>query len=189
MPPFAAHAGNTCVHQVDDLAEPYGRYGNSYMTGFDRYPPITSNSALPPIIQAINASHPPPGSLPGWTVDTLFLLPYTRLRYYKKLYTRLLRSTKEGKSDHKLLLVANDRLDNLLSQVEARLSVGVDHDLGNPPAGGNKTRPPPVIVNEKMLPPRDEAPPPDPPPKFTHDRKSTASSAKGSSVDTHSNSM
>lgn len=60
-----------------------------------------------------------------WTLDALFLLPKGRLKYYKKLYSRLLKSTTPGRSDHKLLLVALDKLDNLMSTLEARESIQV----------------------------------------------------------------
>lgn len=65
-----------------------------------------------------------------WTLDVLFLLPFTRLRYYRKLYARLLRSTKEGRSDHRLLVVANQRLEALVNQVESRLEMDVADEDG-----------------------------------------------------------
>ena len=71
--------------------------------------------------------HPPPPALlpapstnsdnsgsPVWTLDALFALPRARLKYYKKLYTRLLKSTHPGRSDHKLLTGAVEKLESLL---------------------------------------------------------------------------
>ncbi len=183
--------------QIEDLEVPYSRYSDTYMSGFDRYNPIRSNSKLQPILDSISISHPPPTSSQSsrWTIDSLFLLPYIRLRYYKKLYARLLRSTKEGKSDHRMLLVANDRLDKLIEQVESRLGVdvnaGEDDDDENEGTVGPPiplSRPQPDIKEE--VPILEDVKPPDPPPKFTSERESRTSSAFGSSVDTHnSNTM
>jgi len=60
-----------------------------------------------------------------WTLDRLFLQPRARLKYYKKLYSRLLKSTRPGRSDHALLLSATETLDRLFQRVEARLTVSV----------------------------------------------------------------
>jgi len=56
-------------------------------------------------------------------LDGLFLLPHGRLKYYKKLYGRLLKSTAPGRSDHKLLVGAMDKLERLLTTVEGRFDV------------------------------------------------------------------
>lgn len=69
---------------------------------------------------ASNASDPP-----TWTLDDLFLLPKARLRYYKKLYGRLLKSTAPGRSDHRLLVGALDSLDKLLDTLDSRASIKV----------------------------------------------------------------
>lgn len=63
-----------------------------------------------------------------WTLDALFILPYTRLRYYRKLYTRLLKNTQEGRSDHRLLANANERLETLIADVERRLELDVSEE-------------------------------------------------------------
>lgn len=52
------------------------------------------------------------------SLDGLFILPYQRCRYYKKLYTKLLKSTHPGRSDHRLLSAANDKLDELIMHCE-----------------------------------------------------------------------
>ena len=112
--------------QVDDLEGPYTAYCYHYCTGFDIWEPILSNSRLQPILLAFSETSPPPSMLvadadkPVWTLDKLFLIPKLRLRYYKKLYGRLLKSTAPGRSDHRLLVGALDKLDNLLSTLEER---------------------------------------------------------------------
>ena len=103
------------------------------MTGFDSYAPVTRNQLLPRILNEISTTSPPTPPLTAWSLDALFILPYTRLRYYRKLYARLLRSTKEGRSDHKLLVVANQRLETLVAETEARLEVDVaDEEESSP---------------------------------------------------------
>lgn len=60
-----------------------------------------------------------------WTLDSLFALPHLRLKYYKKLYSRLLKSTQPGRSDHRLLVRANEKLDQLVEKSKRRLAVSV----------------------------------------------------------------
>jgi hypothetical protein len=75
-------------------------------------------------------------------------MPATRLKYYKKLYARLLKSTQPGRSDHKLLFGANERLGRLLSTVEERASVRVgadaDHGPVDAPASAEAVISPPL---------------------------------------------
>jgi hypothetical protein len=101
---------------------------------------VTKNTILPGILQDITVSTPPTPPLTQWTLDALFLLPYTRLRYYRKLYARLLRSTKEGRSDHRLLVVANQRLDGLVYQSESRLEMDVADEEQDSPNGETRSR-------------------------------------------------
>lgn len=118
--------------QVDDLELPYATYCNKYTLGFDTWEPVTSNSKLPTTLAAFSASNPPPltpssqtdpSETPTWSLDSLFLLPHSRLKYYKKLYGRLLKSTAPGRSDHKLLLGAMEKLERLLATVEGRSNI------------------------------------------------------------------
>lgn len=134
------------------------------MTGFDSFQPVSQNDVLPPILITISQQLAPSPPLNQWTLDALFLLPYTRLRYYKKLYARLLRSTKEGRSDHRLLLVANERLEKLIEGVEGRLEVDVTDVVEG--------------RGEKALPQRPEA--------QGDERVSRTSSAMDSSFESHS---
>jgi hypothetical protein len=104
-------------------------YCTSYCGGFDAWNVIQCNERLPTILASFSNSNPPPPSLvvdpckPEWTLDTLFLLPKVRLKYYKKLYNRLLKSTAPGRSDHRLLVNALDKLDKLLSILEDRANL------------------------------------------------------------------
>jgi hypothetical protein len=98
------------------------------LTGFDSYSLVTVNTLLPGILADISNLTPPPSPLVEWSLDSLFVLPYSRLRYYRKLYARLLRSTKEGRSDHRLLVVANQKLESLVAKVESRLELDVADD-------------------------------------------------------------
>ncbi|KAJ7651064.1 kinase-like domain-containing protein [Roridomyces roridus] len=80
--------------QVEDLEGPYSKYCSTFCTGFDACEPVKSNPRLPGILSAFTVSNPPPAwALPrdsgmhtSWTLDTLFLLPRVRLRYYRRLY-------------------------------------------------------------------------------------------------------
>jgi hypothetical protein len=122
-------------HQIDDLEPAYAKYATDFLTGFDDWSAVTKNTILPGILQDITVSTPPTPPLGQWSLDALFLLPYTRLRYYRKLYARLLRSTKEGRSDHRLLVVANQRLEGLVTQIESRLEIDVADDEQESPNG------------------------------------------------------
>lgn len=125
--------------QIDDLEPAYHRYATTFMTGFDSYTPVSKNTLLPAILSDISTVSPPSPPLSLWSLDALFILPYSRLRYYRKLYARLLRSTKEGRSDHKLLVVANQRLDVLVSDVESRLEVDAAEEETNDGSQRNGT--------------------------------------------------
>jgi hypothetical protein len=120
------------------------------MGGFDYWSPITSNSRLLSVLATFSAIQPPPlpaGSDPHpaepplWTLDTLFMLPRQRLKYYRKLYGRLLKSTTEGRSDHRLLLGAVDRLDYLMQTLDERASIDV----------ASVAPPPPVDMEDEVV--------------------------------------
>lgn len=163
--------GDLLMRWIDDLEPSYRRYSQTYLTGFDSYPPVTRNLLLPGILTEISTTSPPSPPLTQWSLDALFLLPYTRLRYYRKLYARLLRSTKEGRSDHRLLLVANQRLETLVADVESRLEMDV-LDEDSPTA---TSRPAPTAPNAD---PRSREPS-----WQEKERASRASSGLGSSQD------
>ncbi|KAF7310974.1 hypothetical protein HMN09_00640700 [Mycena chlorophos] len=124
--------GDLLMRWIDDLDGPYTIYCTRYCGGFDDWEPVQSNARLPSIISGFSATHPPPSwamsldsETPTWTLDGLFLLPKARLKYYRKLYARLLKSTTPGRSDHKLLVGALDKLDKLLDTLENREQIRV----------------------------------------------------------------
>lgn len=125
--------------QVDDLEPAYSRYATIFLTGFDSYEPVCKNPTLPSILVDVTARSPPTPPLQQWTLDALFLLPFHRLRYYRKLYSRLLQNTTEGRSDHRLLLVANQKLEGLIGEVEARLELDVSDQESPPPSTAGST--------------------------------------------------
>jgi len=122
---------------IDDLNAPYTTYCTKYRCGFDTWDPVQSNSKLANILATFSSLIPPPPSAttsdstvpPLWTLDDLFLLPKARLKYYKKLYGRLLKSTAPGKSDHKLLVGALETLDRLMDTLESRSSNNVGESV------------------------------------------------------------
>ncbi|KAF8642369.1 hypothetical protein AX16_009637 [Volvariella volvacea WC 439] len=125
--------GDLLMRWIDDLEGPYSNYCNKYCSGFDTWEPVQSNPKLATVLASFSSTNPPPSSESGlWTLDALFLLPKTRLKYYKKLYGRLLKSTSEGKSDHRLLVGAVDTLNRLLSTIESRSDIKAG--AGTPPA-------------------------------------------------------
>lgn len=82
--------------QIDDMEPAYKRYGTTYLSAFDSWEPVQSNATLHTILADVSAQlgAPPPGpsAVDGkWSLDAFFILPYQRLRYYKKLYARLLK--------------------------------------------------------------------------------------------------
>ncbi|KAF8527975.1 hypothetical protein BU17DRAFT_38575 [Hysterangium stoloniferum] len=122
--------GDLLMRWVDDLDKPYNKFCNNFATGFDTWEPVASNTLLPPILSTISSEHPiPQRSLDTdttfWTLDALFALPRARLKYYKKLYTRLLKSTEAGRSDHKLLTSAVEKLEILMATLSQKETVQV----------------------------------------------------------------
>ena len=147
--------------QVDDLEPPYATYCNKYTAGFDAWAPVSSNPKLRTTLALFSASNPPlstsshtnPSEPPVWTLDGLFLLPHGRLKYYKKLYGRLLKSTAPGRSDHKLLVGAMEKLEGLLATVEGRFNVILQ---SSPPIPTKDE----VVVDMRDEPPRYSPPAP-----------------------------
>lgn len=92
------------------------------MTGFDSWEPVQTNRRLPDVLEAFSQNSPPPHST-FWTLDALFSLPQVRIKYYLKLYGRLLKNSTPGKSTDKKLYEAVGKLENLLSISESRKDV------------------------------------------------------------------
>lgn len=182
--------------QIEDLDAPYTRFCNTYSVGFDTWEPVASNAALPPLLITLSETHPPTpatsipidGSIPtNWTLDGLFALPRIRLKYYKKLYSRLLKSTQPGRSDHKLLVGANERLDGLLALAISKLDVIVgepEQDVtpamaeGPPSNSGAPPSPPTRAEEGEPIRPLPPVPQPEQPPLVENEpeRRSLTSS-------------
>lgn len=131
--------GDLLMRWIDDLEAPYERYCDNYFVDFDTWPAVQGNTKLAGLLAEISPSTNEDGSPvvysdkkrqagETWTLDQLFILPQTRLRYYKKLYARLLKSTHAGRSDHRLLLGANEKLDELLEKSKKRISMSLLDD-------------------------------------------------------------
>ncbi|WVQ76776.1 hypothetical protein IAR50_006450 [Cryptococcus sp. DSM 104548] len=124
--------GDLLMRWIDDLEPAYQSYTSNFFTGFDSYPPVSTNTGLSGILMDISASSKPDPPLRTWSLDALFVLPYSRLRYYRKLYARLLRSTQEGRNDHGMLMAADERLNQLIKTVEMRLEMDAGDKDGDP---------------------------------------------------------
>ncbi|KAE8251386.1 hypothetical protein A4X13_0g4020 [Tilletia indica] len=127
--------GDLLMRWIDDLDGPYTRFCDNFFANFDNWPAVQSNARLPVLLAEISR-HPADGSAPvysdrkhqpdeAWTLDGLFALPHIRLKYYKKLYSRLLKSTQPGRSDHRLLILANEKLDELLDRSKSRVTMSL----------------------------------------------------------------
>lgn len=128
--------GDLLMRWIDDLETPYLRYCDNYFSDFDNWSSVQGNAKLPPLLESVSEATQADGSpvifsdkkrQPGqlWTLDQLFALPQIRLKYYKKLYARLLKSTQSGRSDHRLLVGANEKLDELLQRSKKRIAMSV----------------------------------------------------------------
>lgn len=137
--------GDLLMRWITDIEPAYARYATTFLTSFDSFDPVQSNPRLHEILATLSW----PGTLPlplpplpadvdfplpprAPTLDDCFQLPIVRLKYYKKLYSKLLKSTQEGRSDHALLVGANERLDALLVKCELAMerSVVEEHAVG-----------------------------------------------------------
>lgn len=109
------------------MEKPYRTYCYVFVVGFDELKAVQTNTKLPQILAGLSQQMPPyPNNKPSlWTLDSLFLLPQTRLRYYKKLYARLLRSTIPGRSEYLLLLRAVTLLNTLCDLAHNRPRIRV----------------------------------------------------------------
>lgn len=85
---------------------------------------MRGNTRLQPVLETFSASNPPPdGSL--WTLDTLLSLPRLRIKYYQKLYGRLLKSSGPGKPTDQKLVDGVGRLESLLATIDDRTTIAL----------------------------------------------------------------
>lgn len=128
--------GDLLMKWIDDLEAPYTRFCENYLADFDAWSTVQSNPRLSKLLQEVSGATDAQGRPvifsdrkrdpnEPWTLDALFALPHIRLKYYKKLYSRLLKSTQPGRSDHRLLVRANEKLDELVDKSKRRLAVSV----------------------------------------------------------------
>ena len=116
--------GNLLMHWVDNLQAPYANYLAVYMPLLDTSPSILSNKDLHHVLAQVSRELPrSAGPDSAWTLDAFFALPIERLRFYKKLYGRLLRNTQPGRSDHTMLQSANQTLNELIDTAVQRQSI------------------------------------------------------------------
>jgi hypothetical protein len=175
------------LFQIEDLETPYENYSIKYSCGFDEWSPVADNARLPNILNTLTTNFPPPNSDSGpWTLDSLFLLPKTRLKYYRKLYSRLLKSTSPGRNDHKLLAAAVEKLEFLLDTLDSRADIRVG-ESGRPSSTNPTPRPAEdeVVIDlrtQSVIAKTNNNLGPVPPPKRTSDFESESSSARGSSL-------
>ncbi|KAH9858197.1 hypothetical protein C2E23DRAFT_170700 [Lenzites betulinus] len=145
--------GDLLMRWIDDLDGPYTNYAAKFRSGFDYWEPVQSNARVRTILAMFSSTNPPPlpasspahpAEPPIWTLDELFILPRGRIKYYKKLYGRLLKSTTPGRSDHRLLSGALDKLDKLLATIDSRGQLRVGGDDPAPVA-------PPIETEDEVV--------------------------------------
>ena len=114
------------------MEQPYSAYCAQFMTGFNEWPPAQMNTKLGPALATLSDAMTPPRAVADadgnaiadvWTLDALFLLPRDRLRYYRKLYNRLLKNA--DSSNDQTLRKAVDTLDMLMRTIDSRLNVSL----------------------------------------------------------------
>jgi hypothetical protein len=81
---------------------------------------VQSNPRLTAVLEQFSATNPASSESGLWTLDALFFLPCIRLKYYQKLYNRLLKNT-----DNRLLVDAVDTLNMLIAIVDSRQTIRV----------------------------------------------------------------
>ena len=101
---------------------PYTNYCSQFVSGFDSWPSVQSNARLPSVLESFSVSNPPPPGPPQWTLDGLFAFPRSRIKYYQKLYGRLLKGSPPGKNADKLVH-AVEKLTQLLEIMDERSNV------------------------------------------------------------------
>ncbi|PPQ70771.1 hypothetical protein CVT24_001058 [Panaeolus cyanescens] len=119
-PKSAGELGGLLIKWIDDLRKPYENYCSKYCGGFNSWQPVQCNPRLGRILEEFSSSNPAPTDSGIWTLDALFILPRARLKYYLKLYNRLLKNT-----DNHLLVEAVETLNMLIAMLDSRSSMSV----------------------------------------------------------------
>ncbi|KAH7913188.1 hypothetical protein BJ138DRAFT_1124548 [Hygrophoropsis aurantiaca] len=121
--------GNRLARWIRDLNQAYSMYCSSFILGFDAWAPIKSNAKLPSILESLSASDPLSpdtakmldiGDISTWTLDTLILLPKSRLRYIKSIYTPFLKKGQGGIVNHPGVSDGLLKLDALITILDER---------------------------------------------------------------------
>ncbi|KZT05969.1 uncharacterized protein LAESUDRAFT_750365 [Laetiporus sulphureus 93-53] len=133
-PSSAKVLGDLLMGWAEELEQPYASYSSNYLTGFDLWEPVQANDRVRTVLAMFSSSYPPslppsspehPPDPPIWKLDGLFLLPQSRLKYYHRLYSRLLKSSAPGKGDHELLSKAVAKVEKLLNMLSSRATMRV----------------------------------------------------------------
>ncbi len=120
--------------QIDHLDVPYTNYCQQYLSGFDTWESVQSNPRLASVLESFSTSNPPPPGSVGWTLDALFALPRARIKYYQKLYNRLLKNSGKGKATDKMLVSAVENLDRLMAMLDERNGMSLPISSSRQPA-------------------------------------------------------
>ncbi|KAH8924876.1 hypothetical protein BT69DRAFT_37102 [Atractiella rhizophila] len=119
--------GDLLMRWVGQMEESYRKFGRVWcgFGGWEEAKGVGDNEKLKGILEVLEIRTPllrvsdGGGESERLTMTSLFTLPMSRLLYYQKLYGRLLKSTKEGRSDHKLLLGTCEKLRVLVEEFES----------------------------------------------------------------------
>lgn len=183
--------GNLLMHWVDTLQGPYTHYLDVYTPHLDSRPDIVHHVRLQSVLQNTNRQIPRNDYPSGWTLDRFFELPIVRLVFYKKLYGRLLRNAQPGRSDHTLLLTANEKLDALNERAQRQKAspgpLPADQralaSASSPPTTDPRPLSPMTPTMGRALVPPHEGAVPAPVPAWTHSAQSITSSIRSQSLD------
>ncbi|KLO20261.1 hypothetical protein SCHPADRAFT_934853 [Schizopora paradoxa] len=124
--------GDLLMKWIDHLDVPYTNYCQQYLSGFDTWESVQSNPRLPSVLETFSSTNPPTSGSPTWTLDALFALPRSRIKYYQKLYNRLLKNSAKGKSTDQMLVSAVEKLDRLMNIIDERNGMSLPNNSGQP---------------------------------------------------------
>ncbi|CAG8505774.1 983_t:CDS:2 [Acaulospora colombiana] len=150
----AKDLGDTLINWIDEMEGSYTDYCLEFQQVIGILPEIEGHVALQQALSDISAEINLPVSLGFFTE-----MPMKRIRYYKRLYSRMLNLTEPGCSDHEILLTANNRIDALIElgkrsgaltqNGKARVLADIPARNSSPPK--TSTVIPPVLRNKKKF--------------------------------------